>query len=297
MLVRAYRASDRYTRLAESTRKEYDRHLAHVWNALHEVDVTIVKTRHVVSILAKFSETPTLQDAIRRTLSVVFNYARDVEEWIESNPAERAGTTTRRKRRGSDAQGDRADKSQKPLEEHEVAAVRAANPLGTRRRAVFEALLATGLRRADVQRIPVAGLASATFPFVTNKTGQTVHASVTKGMREACRAWIAEASRERRAGSDCVFANAEGAPIHKRTVSKDLAECFEAAGMPSRGVHSTRYTTAVRLAETGSELDDIAAHLGHSKARMAQHYVRSRRAARLRVAQIDAIDAVGPTAP
>jgi site-specific recombinase XerD len=205
-------------------------------------------------------------------------------EWIEVNPAfgmlKRRRKTVKNRARG-----------QRPLEEHEIADVRQANPIGTRRRAVFESLLATGFRRGDSQKVPIGVADQPVIALFTNKTGQLVVGPVTKQMRDAAQAWVNTRAATTLPPSKFLLASETGQAITDRTVSSDIADLFAAAKMPGRTVHCLRYTAAVRLLEAGFAYDDVAEHLGHDRARMARQYCSKRRAAQVRGRVLDSIDA------
>ena len=268
-LVAQYRASEYYTDLAPRTVKEYDRHIATLLDALGSHQVAAIHPSHVRMIMRKFSTRKTLGRAIKRTLSVILTFAVE-EEWIATNPAFDLEKKRRSKRRTEDEHGDRIEAGQRPLEEIDIALIRLSNPVGTRRRATFEALLATGFRRGDLRRVPANLAELEHVALITNKRGVLVVAPVTSQLRQSAIAWNKTRAETGLKPSRYLICSEKGTPLHERTVSADISAAFAAAGLPNRGTHSLRYTAAVRLYELGVDIEDIAEYLGHSTAEMTR---------------------------
>lgn len=240
-LVSEYRQSPKYSMLKVSTRKEYDRHIRYLSEVLSSVSVKDIQKRHVEMIMKKFADTPTLALAVKRTLSVLLAYAKDRLEWIERNVCH-----------GMETAHDRPEVGQLPYSEAEIAKFRAANPVGSRARLIFETALGTALRISDLGRIPPDAFESGSIHILTNKTGADVVAGVTNKMLEAWRAW--EAYRRTRHDVDPTFAICaeDGTGLHKRTLSEDMKEAFERAEFPEgQRTHALRYTASVRMLESG----------------------------------------------
>jgi site-specific recombinase XerD len=231
-LVKKYKETNRYTDLAERTRKEYDRHISYVGPILDNVSVAAIRRSHIRTIMGKFKETPTLAKAIKRTMSVLLSHAVEELNWIEANPA--FGMERKRRRRKEDQHGDRDDRGQKPLEESQIAAVREANPEGSRRRALFEALLSTGFRRGDARRVPSSVSDDPVIALLTNKTGNLVVASITQNFREAAAAWNQTREDAGLKPSPYLICSEKGTPLHARKVSREITDAFAAAGPQGR---------------------------------------------------------------
>ncbi len=289
-LVDEYKATDDYTGLATRTVSEYDRHIARLIDALGRYQVAAIQPAHVKTLMRKFSGSQTVGKAVKRTLSAILSFAVNELGWISANPAFGLEKKPRRKRRTEDQHGDRVEAAQRPLEEAEIARLRRHNALGTRRRAIVESLLGTGFRRGELasnaRRPRRSGRCSADHQQVRPTRGCAGHRR-----DEAGGIGVEQGShRQRPRGLRYLVCAAKGTPLHERTVSKEVAAAFAAAGLPNRGAHCLRYTAAVRLLELGFAFEDIAEHLGHSTAKMARGYCRMRRAAELKARLLNDVD-------
>jgi integrase len=271
LLFQRYKASTEFTDLAENTKKEYARHMRHVEPALGFHPVSAFSADLMDRLIAKFGANPTLQRAIRRTMSVLLGYAMRILKWIRSNPllgVQKVG------RRGRQAAGVRM-----PLSEPAVARFRAVNPYGSRARLIFELALSTALRREDLARVRAEDVEAGEIPLRTGKAGIIIVAAVTKHLVDAMRAFRAH-HPEHADAFYALGAQNNGQPLHKRTISRE----FEAAAMAAKftkheRLHALRYTAATRLFELGLHYDDIAEVTGHAMAAMARHYCKRRRGA------------------
>jgi integrase len=268
LLFDRFKMSTEFTDLAESTRKEYARHMQHLEPALGFHPVSALSADLFDKLIAKFNEHPTLQKAIRRTMSVLLGYAMRILKWIPANPL--LGVQ-KIKRRGRQEAGARM-----PLSEPAIARFRRANPYGSRARLVFELALITALRRADLARVPAEDIEAGEIILRTGKSGIPVVARATEHLVLALRAF--RANHPEHAGAFYALgAQKDGQPIHKRTISADFAEAAkQAAFSPQERLHALRYTAATRLCELGLHYEDIAEVTGHAMASMARHYCRRR---------------------
>ena len=71
-------------------------------------------------------------------------------------------------------------------------------------------------------------------PLITNKSGQLVVAPVTAEMKRAALAWNKARTDSGLEASEYLVCAAKGTPLHERTVSKEVAAAFAAAGLPNR---------------------------------------------------------------
>jgi len=161
LLFDRFKMSTEFTDLAESTRKEYARHMQHLEPALGVHPVSALSADLFDKLIAKFNEHPTLQKAIRRTMSVLLGFAMRILKWIPANPLLGVQTS---KRRGRLEVGARM-----PLSEPAIARFRRTNPFGSRARLIFELALTTALRRADLARVARSGLIRSGLPITSGQ--------------------------------------------------------------------------------------------------------------------------------
>jgi integrase len=271
LLFARFKASSEFTDLAETTRKEYARHMRHLEPALGFHPVSALSADLFDKLIAKFKKHPTLQKAIRRTMSVLLGYAMRILKWIPANPL--LGVQ-KIKRRGRQEGGVRM-----PLSEPAIKRFRQANPYGSRARLIFELALTTALRRADLARVPAEDIEAGEITLRTGKSGIPVTARATEHLVLALRAFR-ENHPEQAGLFYALGAQKTGEPIHKRTISADFEAAAKLAKFSAHErLHALRYTAATRLCELGLHYEDIAGVTGHAMASMARHYCRRRKEA------------------
>jgi integrase len=269
LLFQRFKASTEFTDLAENTKKEYARHMRHVEPVLGFHPVAAFTADFMDRLIGKFAKNPTLQKAIRRTMSVLLGYAVRILQWIPANPLLNVQKVRRRGRQEACVR--------MPLSEPAIARFRAANPYGSRARLVFELGLTSAFRREDLARVPAEDIEAGEIPFRTGKAGTLVVASVTEHLVRAFRAFRAR-HPEHATAFYALGAQKNGKPIHKRTISTDFEAAAKLAGFTMHErLHALRYTAATRLFELGLHYDDIARVTGHAMAAMARHYCKLRK--------------------
>lgn len=278
-LMARFLISPAFLDLEPGTRDEYARHMRYVEPAIGLNPVAAFTADHMDLIMSKYPDTPTLRQAIRRTMSVLLSYAARTLKWIPSNPLIRTDKPRKQQEEG-----------QKPFTEPEIAHYRERHPYGTRERLVYEIGLSTGFRREDIALVLGDDILAGLIPLLTNKAGVLVVAPVTRHLKEAYVAFRAAHPKVR----GCRYAigsQRSGKPIHKRTVSAFMEAAFKAAGfLQGQRIHALRYTAAVRLYERNFSIADIAEHTGHRMAAMAEKYCEKRRKATVRALTLDGFD-------
>ncbi len=274
LLFDRFKRSTEFTHLKESTQKEYARHIRHLEPVLGLHPVAAFTADLMDRLVAKFEEHPTLQKAIRRTMSVLLGYAVRILKWIPFNPllgVQKVG------RRGRHEASER-----QPLSEPAIARFRTANPYGSRARLAHELGLVSALRREDLAKVPAETIEAGEITIRTGKAGILVVAPVTEHLVLALRAFRA-CHPEHANSYYALGAQKNGKPIHKRTISREYEEAAKRANFGEHErLHALRYTAATRLFELGLHYDDIAEVTGHAMAAMARHYCKLRRDAHKR---------------
>lgn len=87
-LIRAYRAHPKFTRLAYSTRRSYDRILNEIAEKNGDKAVRSITRSQVRAIHAKYVETPRRADWMVQIISLLLNFARNTLDWNVENVAE-----------------------------------------------------------------------------------------------------------------------------------------------------------------------------------------------------------------
>lgn len=181
---------------------------------------------------------------------------------------------------------------QRPLEEGEVRAIRAANPVGSRGRLIFELELGTALRRSDVARVSADALRDGRITMKTRKTGADIIVAPTQAMIEAFNAYESACAAVGKPLGRLPLAGRCDKPLGERSISAEIEEVFKRAGQPDElRSHALRYTAAVRMVERGYTYGEIAKVCGHQMAAMTKKYCDKARRAPLRARDFDRIDA------
>jgi hypothetical protein len=81
-----FKKSTEYTDLAQTTKDEYARHMRRLEPVLGFHQVSALTADLMDQLIGKFSKHPTLQKAIRRTMSALLSYAVRILKWIPINP-------------------------------------------------------------------------------------------------------------------------------------------------------------------------------------------------------------------
>jgi hypothetical protein len=81
-----FKKSTEYTDLAQTTKDEYARHMRHLEPVLGFHQVSALTADLMDQLIGKFSKHPTLQKAIRRTMSALLSYAVRILKWIPRRP-------------------------------------------------------------------------------------------------------------------------------------------------------------------------------------------------------------------
>jgi len=138
--IASYRRSERFAPLAPRTRRDYDRVLAFIESRLGDLPAHRMQRKEVIRARDANADAVRFANYVVQALRLLFEHAIDLG-WCESNPA-----------RGVRAiRGAGIDR--RPWPDEKIAAFRAAAPVGTRARLIFETLLGTGQRIGDVLRM------------------------------------------------------------------------------------------------------------------------------------------------
>jgi integrase len=148
------------------------------------------------------------------------------------------------------------------------------------------------MRISDAGKVTAAAIRSGLISLASTKTAEPTVAAVAEELRLAFLAYEEACVADRRPIGGYALGGANGKPLHKRTLAKDLADALEAAGWPDgKSAHALRYAAAIRLHELGWTVDRIKLITGHRMAAMAEKYIAKKREAPVVKEAVDRIDA------
>lgn len=167
----------------------------------------------------------------------------------------------------------------------EVAAFRAAYPIGRPVRAIFELLQWTGARIGDAVRIGPGNVGrDGVLSFTQSKTGTPAFVPWSCALP----AYAAGMEADRQAALEAIaalaghmtFLQANGRGRSKDAAGHDIAKAARKIGI-EKSAHGLRKYRATTLANAGATATQIAAWTGHASLSEVSHYTRSadRRAA------------------
>jgi len=260
-LIASYKRSDRFTKRAPRTRRDYDKVLAFVEDRLGGQDVGKVRRHHVVAW--RDQNTGRFADYLVQVLRVLFEHAID-KGWRDDNPAKGVQTVYRpsgtRKAWPDDL-------------------VRAARETATGETLLlFELLVGTGQRIGDVLRMRWSDIAGDAIHVGQGKTGAELWVPFTDRLRETLR----EAPRR----GETILTGKRGRPLSYRAAADRMRKLRATIGAgEAHDTHALRYTTTAELAALGCDDDLIMAVTGHRTKAMVAKYAG---AARQKVRAIEA---------
>lgn len=218
-----------------------------------DLPIDELKRRHVLAILARWSQTPHAAESILRLLRKLTGAALD-QEWIEIDPTFRVSYRP-------------ALGGFKAWPETALRAFEARWPLGSTPRTVYALALYQGHRRADVARIRWSDIEADAAEIVQSKTSRQVWIPVLAALEEA----LAAAPRL----GETIIVTAYGQPFSDKSLSMRMRAWCDAAGVPPGfTLHGLRKTLGKMLAEGGATTRQIMAILGHSSIQHAELYTR-----------------------
>jgi integrase len=152
-------------------------------------------------------------------------------------------------------------------EEQNIAAFRAAHPIGTRARLALELLLCTGQRRGDVTRMGRQHVRDGVLYVRQEKTGAEVNVPILPPLQAAIDSLPAEHLT--------FLVSANGKPFTPHGFGNWFRECCRVAGLKGLSPHGLRKATCRRLAEAGRSTKQIASVSGHKTLREVERYTEA----------------------
>lgn len=269
-LVAAYRASPDFRReLAERTRHEYGRYLDILLEVWGTTAVRAFERRHVFALRDQFADTPRTANYLVQVMRLLFTFGVD-RGWRRDNPALRPKLL-------------RTGEGYRPWEESEITLFRAHWAPETRERVLFELMVNTGQRTADVIAMQRGHIRHGEISVRQQKTGARVWVPVSADLAATLDPWLASHT-----SLMLIPSERTGGQLTVSGLRQIMRDAYAAAELPRDCVnHGLRYTAAVRLSELGCDWETIATITGHETVSMVRKYLAKRRAARLAITKLD----------
>ena len=274
-LIDLYRATELYTELATKTQRSYEQGigLLTLWSKERRHPPIIgLQTRHVRQLLSTI-ERPAMRHLAYRTLRLLLSFAV-AEGHIERNPA-----------RGLRIKGAAPREIYWTVEQLTVLDQTAHDNQRPSLAVATHLALNLGQREGDVLRLAWSQYESGNFTLRQHKTGRVISVPATTELRQV----LASVPR---ASPTIVISESTAQPYKEDHFRHEFARIRKLAGLPtSLRFMDLRRTAAVRLAEAGCSIPEIAAVTGHTidrTARILEVYLpRTAPMARAAVSRLD----------
>jgi integrase len=255
-LIRLYQRSEKRSRLAPRTQADYQKVLTWAEGKLGPLPPAKMQRKDVIRARDANARAKRFANYIVQVLRVLLEFAIDLG-WREDNPA-----------KGVEAL--RYEKTaRQPWPVDLVEAFRAAAPLGTRPRTIFELGIGTGQRPSDLVKMRWDDLKDGGIHVRQGKTGARLWLPLTRALREALDA-------TKRAGLT-ICADATGRPTTYSAAAYTVLQVRKQIGATAYDLHSLRHTAAAELAAAGCSDDLIMSVTGHETAAMVRLYAGAAR--------------------
>ena len=246
-ILQAYQASEDFTGLAESTRRNYVALIVRIEKAFADFPLAALTDRRTRGIFKTWRDR-IATDAGRRQADYAWTVPARVLSWgvdrglVAANPCERGGRLYRGSRRDNiwTATDEAAFRQRAPAHLH------------------LPLLLAlwTGQRQGDLLSLPWSAYDGTHIRLRQRKTGRRVVIPIGAPLKAAL-----DAAPRR---SPIILTNSEGKPWTSDGFRASWGKACKAAGIIGVTFHDLRGTAVSRLAFVGSTVAEIAAITGHS---------------------------------
>jgi integrase len=250
-LIASYKRSRRFTKLAPRTRQDYDKVLAFIEEKLGALPADKMRRKDVVRLRDTNAATVRFANYCVQVLRVLFEHARD-EGWREDNPAKGVPLLT--------SEG----KLRQPWPQEAIEDFRAAAPVGTRARLVFDLLHGTGQRIGDVLRMRWDDIEDGGLWVRQGKTGARLWVPLTPTL-------AATLAATPRAGMT-ILVGANRRPLSYRAAHDAVMKIRKQIDAETHDLHALRYSAASELAAAGCTDEQIESITGHATVAMIRRY-------------------------
>ncbi|WP_422074164.1 tyrosine-type recombinase/integrase [Tranquillimonas rosea] len=257
----AYRRSDIYLALAQSTRATWGRALDDMRRRYGQVPLDKITTKNIRADLAKLDGNPA--NNRRKVWRGLFRWCLDAG-MIETNPAEAVKARKVPKTDGHI-----------PWTPDDVQAFRDRWPYQTPQRLAFELIFWTGARISDARLLgPGMVDADGWLSYTQKKTGGRVAVPWTAPAPAyaAADGHLAAALAAVRHRHMAWMVTAHGQTRSEKAASQWFSAAARAAGIKGKGAHGLRKSRAIIMRENGASTDQRAAWLGHESLSEVEQY-------------------------
>ena len=271
-LIEHYLRSPRYANLSAIRRDTLRPELDWLKSMAGDLPFARFAVRHVEALMAKKTG-PTAQNAVKKNLSMLFNFAIRAELMVH-NPARAA------ERRRENPEGYHT------WTDDEIARSLAKHGPGTKARRALLLFLCTGASRQDAARMGWQNVSGGRITYRRGKTGQE---AVLPILPE-----LAEELRHVPPDSMLFLTHGEGRPYKPETLGNWFKDqCIE-AGLPHCSAHGLRKAGARRIAEAGASENEIMSFLAHSTPKEGATYTKKASRARMTEAALSRVSGTKP---
>ena len=247
-LIKQYKQAPEFTALRETTRHEYLFYLDILSVTWGSQPIGDIERKHVLALRDKYAGTPSKANRIVAVLRVVLAFAID-RDYRPDNPA----VGIKKLKMGP---------GHKPWPDEAIDAFLASAP--PMMILALKLALHTGQRESDVLAMAWSSYDGEQIKVVQSKTGTKLAIPVSSVLREALDA------QER--VSPVILTTETGRPFTCSGFRHHFAKAMKAADLYGLVFHGLRYTAAVRLAEAGCSIKEIASITGHKSLGMIEKY-------------------------
>jgi len=253
-LVRLYFRSTRFQNLRPSTQRSQRSYLERFVAEEGQKPIALMQRKHVQERVDARASKPSGARNFLISLRAAMLFAI-AEQWREDDPT--VGVTLP-KIRGA---------GYRSWQEPDIAAFRAAYPVGTRARLALELLLCTGQRRGDVTRMGRQHIRDGVLYVRQEKTGAEVNIPILPPLQAAIDAMPAEHLT--------FLVSANGGPLTPHGFGNWFRACCRKAGLNGLSPHGLRKATCRILAEAGRSANQIASVSGHTTLKEVERYTKA----------------------
>lgn len=251
-LIRAYRDSTRWARLAPRTKADYEKVLAWADATFGDMDPARMERRHVLRARDENRERLRFANYIVQVLSVLFEQAIDMG-WQTHNPA-----------RGISLLRRAGESPHRPWPDDLITAYTAAAPHGSPARTVMELCIGTGQRIGDVLAMRWDHIRDGGIEVRQSKTTTRLWIPFTPRLA----AYLDRLPRR----ALTIAASPDGRPLTYNAAAHAVMQIRKAISAEDYTIHGWRYTAAAELAAAGCTDDEIQAITGHKARAMVVKY-------------------------
>lgn len=259
-LIAEWYKSAQYTRLAESTKSDY-RNVAERLREEHGHQIVEqINRQTVAALMQKKATTPEAANKLLRVLRFIYDHARDVLGWVETNPARDVKMYQAQNHEGFHT-----------WDEHEIKAFQERWKEGTMADLAMALMLYTGASRSDVVKLGPDNIENGRISYRRKKMERRDGVLIDIPIHPDLDRRLA-----RLTPSPETFLQTEaGTPRTPAGLGTKMREWCNKAKLPNCSSHGLRKACARRLAEAGATAHEIASVTGHRTLAEVQRYTEA----------------------